>query len=154
MARAALIDQAIDELSTSLEELRELASGLHPAVLSERGLVRALEALALRAGIPFELVTDVRPGLPPQVEAAAYYVVAEGLANTHKHAGATAVTVRLRTENQTLLVDVMDDGVGGADQEGSGLRGLADRIEALGGTLALRSPAGAGTQLLAQIPLD
>ena len=154
VARAALIDQAIDELSTSLEELRALASGLHPAVLSERGLVRALEALALRAGIPFELVTDVRPGLPPQVEAAAYYVVAEGLANTHKHAGATAVTVRLRTENQTLLVDVMDDGVGGADQEGSGLRGLADRIEALGGTLALRSPAGAGTQLLAQIPLD
>jgi PAS domain S-box-containing protein len=154
VARAALIDQAIDELSASLEELRELAGGLHPAVLSERGLVRALEALALRAGIPFELVTDVRPGLPPQVEAAAYYVVAEGLANTHKHAGATAVTVRIRTENQTLLVDVLDDGVGGADQEGSGLRGLADRIEALGGTLALRSPAGAGTQLLAQIPLD
>ena len=122
-------------------------------MLSERGLAKALEALALRAGIPIDLQTDVRPGLPEQLEAAAYYVVAEGLANAHKHAGASSVVVRARTDDETLVVEVLDDGVGGADEEGSGLRGLADRVEALGGTLALESPAGGGTRLLARIPL-
>ena len=151
--RAALIDVAIDELSAGLEEIRELASGLHPSVLSERGLVKALEALTLRAGIPVDLQTDVRPGLPEQLEAAAYYVVAEGLANTHKHAGASRVVIRARTDGEILVVEVLDDGVGGANEEGSGLRGLADRIEALGGTLALESPAGGGTRLLARIPV-
>jgi PAS domain S-box-containing protein len=151
--RAALIENAIDELSAGLEEIRELASGLHPSVLSERGLVKALEALALRAGIPIDLQTDVRPGLPEQLEAAAYYVVAEGLANTHKHAGASTVVIRTRTDGDAFAVEVVDDGVGGADGEGSGLRGLADRIEALGGTLALESPPGGGTRLLATIPL-
>ena len=151
--RAALIDVAIDDLSAGLEEIRELASGLHPSVLSERGLVKALDALALRAGIPIDLQADVRPGLPEQLEAAAYYVVAEGLANAHKHAGASRVVVRVQTDRETLVVEVLDDGVGGADEEGSGLRGLADRIEALGGTLALESPAGGGTRLLARIPL-
>jgi len=151
--RAALIDVAIDELSASLEEIRELASGLHPSVLSERGLVKALEALALRVGLPIDLQTDVRQVLPEQLEAAAYYVVAEGLANTHKHAAASSVVVRARTEGETLVVDVLDDGVGGANEEGSGLRGLADRIEALGGALAIESPAGGGTRLVARIPL-
>ncbi len=151
--RAALIDVAIDELSASLEEIRELASGLHPSVLSERGLVKALEALALRAAIPIDLQTDVRPGLPERFEAAAYYVVAEGLANTHKHAGAASVVVRVRTDDTTLVVEVLDDGVGGANEEGSGLRGLADRVDALGGTLALESPPRGGTRLLARIPL-
>ena len=139
---AALIDLAIDELSAGLEEIRELASGLHPSVLSERGLVKALEALALRAGIPIDLQADVRPGLPEQLEAAAYYVVAEGLANTHKHAGASSGGDPHRGPTRTtLVVEVLDDGVGGADEEGSGLRGLADRVEALGGTLALESPS-------------
>lgn len=151
--RAALIDLAIDELSAGLEELRELASGLHPSVLSERGLAKALEALALRATVPVDLQSDVSPALSEQVEAAVYYVVAEGLANTHKHAGASSVVVRTRTDGETLVVEVLDDGAGGADEEGSGLRGLADRIEALGGTLALDSPAGRGTRLLARIPL-
>jgi len=151
--RVALIDVAIDELSAGLEEIRELARGLHPSVLSERGLVKALEALALRATVPIDLQTDVRPGLPGPVEAAAYYVVAEGLANMHKHAGASSVVVRTRTDDETLVVEVLDDGVGGADEEGSGLRGLADRIEALGGTLTLESPAGGGTRLLGRIPL-
>ena len=150
---AALIDLAIDELSASLEEIRELASGLHPSVLSERGLVKALEALALRAGIPVDLHTDIRPGLPEQLEAAAYYVVAEGLANTHKHAGASTVEIRTRTDEEALVVDVLDDGVGGANEAGSGLRGLTDRVEALGGTLVLESPPGGGTRLLARIPL-
>jgi len=144
---------AIDELSAGLEEIRELARGLHPPVLAERGLVKALEALALRAAIPVDLQTVVRPGLPEQVEAAAYYVVAEGLANTHKHAGASSVVVRTRTDDEALAVEVLDDGVGGADEEGSGLRGLADRIEALGGTLTLESPPGGGTRLLARLPL-
>jgi len=151
--RSELIDEAIDELAAGLEEIRELAMGLHPPVLAERGLVKALEALALRAAIPVDLQTDVRPGLPEQVEAAAYYVVAEGLANTHKHAGASGVVVRARTDEEALAVEVLDDGVGGADEEGSGLRGLADRIEALGGTLALESPTGSGTRLLARLPL-
>src|SRR5215213_5562032 len=121
--REALIDQAIDELSVSLQEIRELASGLHPSVLSERGLVKALEALALRAGVPVELHTDVRSELPDQVEAAAYYVVAEGLANALKHAGASAVVIGTRTDIGVLVVEVGDDGLGGADEEGSGLRG-------------------------------
>ena len=152
-AHAALIDLAIGELSASLEEIRELAGGLHPPVLSERGLVKALEALALRASIPIDLHTDIRPGLPEQLEAAAYYVAAEGLANTQKHAGASAVEIRTRTDEAALVVDVLDDGVGGANEAGSGLRGLTDRVEALGGTLVLESPPGGGTRLLARIPL-
>jgi PAS domain S-box-containing protein len=151
--RAALIDRAIDELSAGLEEIRELASGLHPSVLSERGLVQALEALALRTGIPTDVHTDVPSGLPEQVEAAAYYVVAEGLANTHKHAGASQVEIRARVDAEHLVIEVFDDGVGGADEEGTGLSGLADRIEAQGGVLALQSPPGGGTRLRARIPL-
>ena len=151
--RAALIASAIDELSVSLEEIRELARGLHPPVLSERGLVAALEALAVRSPIRIELQTDVLEGLPDQVGAAAYYVVAEGLTNAQKHAGASEVVVRARTEDETVVVEVLDNGVGGADEEGSGLRGLVDRIEALGGTLVLASPAGGGTRLVARIPL-
>jgi PAS domain S-box-containing protein len=150
---AALIDLAIDELSAGLEEIRELAGGLHPSVLSERGLVKALEALAIRAGIPVDLHLDVPSSLPEQLEAAAYYVVAEGLANAHKHAGAGTVVIRAQTQGNALVVEVMDDGVGGADEEGSGLRGLADRIESLGGTLVLDSPPGGGTRLHAGIPL-
>jgi PAS domain S-box-containing protein len=148
-----LIDLAIDELSASLDEIRELARGLHPSVLSERGLVKAVEALAVRTSVPMELDADVRTGLPEQVEAAAYYVVAEGLANTLKHADAERVDVRMRTSDDVLLVEVVDDGIGGADEEGGGLRGLADRIDALGGTLALESPPGGGTRLMARIPL-
>jgi signal transduction histidine kinase len=143
----------IDELSAGLDEIRELARGLHPSVLSERGLVKAVEALAVRTSIPMVLHADVRMGLPEQVEAAAHYVVAEGLANTLKHAGAERVEVFIRAHGDALVVEVLDDGMGGADEEGRGLRGLADRIEAIGGTLALESPPGGGTRLLAQIPL-
>jgi PAS domain S-box-containing protein len=150
--RGALLDVAIDELATGLQELRELAGGLHPAVLSERGLVAALKALALRAPVPVDLQATLDRRLPEQVEAAAYYVVAEALANVHKHAGARRVVVRAATDDHHLTVEVVDDGVGGADKEGSGLRGLADRIEALGGRLTLDSPARAGTRLLAEIP--
>jgi signal transduction histidine kinase len=148
----ALLTFAIDELAAGLDELRELASGLHPAVLSERGLVAALEALALRAPMPVEIDAPVDARLSEQVQAAAYYVVAEALANVNKHAGASRISVRARADDGWLVVTVDDDGVGGADAEGEGLRGLADRVEALGGRLRLDSPPGGGTRLNAQIP--
>jgi PAS domain S-box-containing protein len=146
------LDLAIDELAGGLQEIRDLASGLHPAVLTERGLVAALEAIALRAPVPVHLETVPDRRLPEQLEAAAYYVVAEGLANVQKHAGAKHVVVRATTDDRSLVVEVTDDGVGGADEEGSGVRGLADRVEALGGRLTLTSPPGGGTRLVAQIP--
>jgi signal transduction histidine kinase len=143
---------AIDELAAGLDEIRELASGLHPAVLAERGLVAALEALALRAPLPVELRIELDRALSEQVEAGAYYVAAEALANVHKHAGARRVVVDATTDERTLAITVIDDGVGGADEDGRGLRGLADRVEALGGRLVLDSPAGGGTRLRAEIP--
>jgi signal transduction histidine kinase len=132
--------------------LRELAAGLHPSVLSERGLAAALQALALRAPIPVELAVLPDRRLPDQLEAAAYYVVAEALANAQKHASAHRIAVRVTAGERQLAVEVVDDGSGGADTEGEGLRGLADRVEALGGHLSVESPAGAGTWLLAEIP--
>ena len=149
-----ILDLAIDELAAGLQEIRELASGLHPSLLADRGLVAALEALAMRAPVPVEL--EALPGrrLPAQVEAAAYYVVAEALANVHKHAGATRVVVRATADGGRLLVDVRDNGVGGADERGAGLRGLADRVEALDGRLTLESPPGGGTRLRAELPLQ
>jgi PAS domain S-box-containing protein len=149
-----LVDLSIHELSASLQEIRELASGLHPALLSERGLVPALQALALRTPFAVELAAAPDRRLPEQVEAAAYYVVAEALANVQKHAGAHSVTVRATVDEGDLVVDVLDDGTGGADPQGSGLRGLADRVEALGGSLVLESPPGGGTRLFARIPLE
>jgi PAS domain S-box-containing protein len=151
--RDGMLELAIDELATALQEIRELASGLHPSVLSERGLLPALEALALRALVPVELEAVPDRRLPEPVEAAAYYVVAEALANVHKHAGARRVVVRATSDDRRLVVEVVDDGVGGADGAGGGLRGLADRVEALGGRLALDSRAGEGTRLLAELPL-
>jgi PAS domain S-box-containing protein len=148
-----LLDQAVAELAQGLQEIRELASGLHPSVLVERGLSAALQAIALRAAVPIELHTQIGCPLPDQVQAAAYYVVAEGVANASKHADASRVVVRTRTDGETLIVEVDDNGGGGANAGGSGLRGLADRVEALGGTLALNSPAGRGTRLHARIPL-
>jgi PAS domain S-box-containing protein len=150
----ALVDRAIDELTTGLQDLRELASGLHPSVLSERGLVAALEALALRAPVPVELAEVPDRRLPEQVEVGAYYVVAEALANVHKHAGARRVVVTATVDEAGLLVEVVDDGSGGADPEGEGLRGLLDRVEALGGSLEVDSEAGRGTRVTARLPLE
>jgi signal transduction histidine kinase len=151
--RDTLLELAVDELAGGLQELRELASGLHPSVLTERGLAPALEALVMRAPIPVELAALPAQRLPEPVEAAAYYVVAEALANVHKHAGAGRVVVRATVADGALAVEVVDDGVGGADEQGSGLRGLADRVEALGGKLVLDSADGAGTRLRARIPV-
>jgi signal transduction histidine kinase len=151
---AALLDRASDELKTSLAELRELARGIHPAVLTDRGLEPALHALVSRAPVPVTVDADVDGRLPDSVESAAYFVVSEALANVAKYARATQATVAVRRENGHVTVEVSDDGVGGADAaDGSGLRGLADRVAALDGTLSLVSPAGHGTRLHAEIPL-
>jgi signal transduction histidine kinase len=151
---ADLLDQAQAELNTSLEELRELARGIHPAVLTDRGLESALEALTSRAPLPVTLEVESEDRLPGPVESAAYFVVSEALTNVAKYAQATEATVAVRRSNGRVTVDVSDDGVGGADAAGgSGLRGLADRLAALDGTLRLDSPAGHGTWLHAEIPV-
>ena len=151
-ARAGLAG-AGEELALALDELRELARGLHPAVLSDRGLRPAVETLAGRAPVVVELDELPDERLPEPVEAAAYYLIAEALTNVAKYAHASAVRVRVSASRASVIVEVSDDGVGGADPgNGSGLRGLADRVEALGGTLAVSSPTGSGTSLRAEIP--
>jgi signal transduction histidine kinase len=138
-----------------LEELQEISRGIHPAVLSRGGLKPALTALARRAAVPVEL--DLRAGrrLPEPVEVAAYYAVSEALANVAKHAQASVVNVELEADDAIVWLAIRDDGIGGADiSRGSGLVGLSDRIEALGGTLQLTSPAGNGTTLLIQVPVE
>jgi PAS domain S-box-containing protein len=149
-----LVDSAQQELDLALEEIRELVRGLHPRLLTDRGLGPALEALAARALLPVEIVGVPPTRLPAQVEAAAYYLVAEALANAAKHSGASVVTVRVSLEECLLVVEIVDDGIGGADPTGSGLRGLSDRVAALGGLLALSSAPGRGTALRAEIPAD
>jgi signal transduction histidine kinase len=149
----ALLDEALAELSASLAELRELARGIHPAVLSERGLDAALYALASRAPVPVTLDSDGNGRLPEHVEVAAYYAVSEALTNVAKYARASEATVTVRHARALLTVDVADDGVGGANaSSGSGLRGLADRIAALDGTVTVDSPPGRGTRLHVEIP--
>jgi signal transduction histidine kinase len=149
---AAALDEAAAELRLALAELRELARGIHPVILSEAGLGPALASLVDRSSIP-ATVTVVPPDrLPPRVEETAYYVASEALANAAKHAHATAVTISARRLNGDLLVEVGDDGVGGADPNGSGLRGLADRVAAVDGHLRVHSPAGEGTRITAELP--
>ena len=148
-----LLRQASKDLAEALEELRELARGIHPAILSDKGLVPALEMLAGRATVPVELCAALDARLPAPVEAAAYYVVAEALTNAARYAHASCVNVNVSRANGRAVVEVADDGVGGADlRGGSGLRGLRDRVEALGGELDLESREGAGTTLRARLP--
>jgi PAS domain S-box-containing protein len=149
-----LLGHAKAELAGALEELRELARGIHPAILTDHGLVPALETLAERAGVPVEISAQLDGRLPEPVEVAAYYIVAEALTNASKHARASRVQVLIARSNATALVEVADDGIGSADQRrGSGLRGLRDRVEALGGELGLESPEGAGTTITARLPV-
>ena len=153
VAAEAVLEGARTELAAALDELRELARGIHPAVLTDRGLAAAVEALAARSPVPVDVEISDGP-LPQAVEAAAYYVIAESLANVAKYANALRVMVRVHREDERALVEVADDGAGGADPTGgSGLRGLADRVEALGGTLKVYSPRGGGTCVNAVIPL-
>jgi signal transduction histidine kinase len=148
-----LLVEAQAELSRALDELRELARGIHPAILTDRGLGPALEAIMARASLPVELVELPEDRLPEPVEAAVYYVVAETITNMAKHAQASGATVGVRLVERTAHVVITDDGIGGADPAGgSGLRGLADRIEALNGSLRVESPPGRGTRIEAQIP--
>jgi signal transduction histidine kinase len=147
------IDQARREIATSLEELRAVARGIHPAVVSGHGLEIALEQLAARGPVPVRLKVEVDGRLPERLEVAAFYLVSESLANIGKHANATAATVAVAQSNGQVVIEVVDDGSGGADTErGSGLRGLADRVEALEGNLRVWSPRGGGTRLRAEIP--
>ncbi len=149
-----LLAGASEELAQALEELRELARGIHPAVLSERGLSAALEALAGRAPVPVG-VTVPPERFSPAVEAAAYYVISEALANVAKYAEASAVEIWVTRQNGRAVVEVADDGVGGADPtRGSGLSGLVDRVEALDGVLKVDSKPGAGTRIRAEIPCE
>jgi signal transduction histidine kinase len=149
----AQIARAEDQLSHTLEDLRRLATGLHPRALAEHGLQNALAEIAHDVPIPVDLeVTSVQ--LPPRINAAVYFICAEALTNTAKHAAASHVTVRVRSIDGQLNVEVADDGIGGADlSRGSGLNGLADRIATLGGKLHIESGAGRGTRLAAEIPL-
>ncbi len=152
-AAHTMLANAGDELALALDELRELARGLHPAVLTDRGLQPAVEMLAGRAPVVVEIEEIPGERLPEPVEAAAYYLIAEALTNVAKYAAASTVRVRVAAGDAAVLVEVTDDGVGGADPaNGSGLRGLADRVEALAGSLVVVSPAGGGTSLRAEIP--
>ena len=147
-----LIGHAEDQLGLSLEELGRLGRGLHPRELSERGLSGAIEALAERSEVPVNVVVT-SDGVPQRVEAAAYFVCSEALANVAKYAFATRVTVSASCAADRLVLTIQDDGVGGADlTRGSGLLGLVDRVEALGGTLLVESPRGGGTRLVAEVP--
>jgi signal transduction histidine kinase len=147
-------DEAASELKLAIQELRELARGIHPVILTQAGLAEAITALAQRSAVPATVRSVPDRRLPPAVEATAYFVVSEALANVAKHAAATRVSIAATATPTTLRVEVGDDGVGGADAaNGTGIRGLQDRVAAIGGTLRMESPAGQGTLAVAEIPL-
>ena len=151
---ATILDESSAELQASLDELRELARGIHPAVLTDRGLAAALETLANRAPVPVDIAGEPPDDLPAAAATAIYFVVSEALANVAKYACAERATVAVRRAADRVVVEVSDDGVGGADVSGgSGLRGLSDRVAALDGRLHVRSPPGAGTRVRAEIPV-
>jgi signal transduction histidine kinase len=154
-AAAASLDAASVELKTALVELRELARGIHPALLTEAGLGPAIDSLAARSSVPTTVTSSPERRLSPAVEATAYFVISEALTNIAKYASATAATVSASCPGPSLRVEIADDGIGGADPSGgSGLRGLADRVSALGGSLTINSPAGMGTRVVAEIPIS
>jgi GAF domain-containing protein len=150
----AQLDHAVAEAIGALDELHEIARGIHPAILAERGLAPALKALARRSPIPVDLQVQVNERLPEPVKVSAYYVIAEALTNAAKHARASVVSVQIEVAGDVLLLEVRDDGTGGAGfSRGTGLAGLKDRVEALGGRIFLDSPRGAGTSLRVELPL-
>ena len=147
------LDQLADVLIETLDEIRDLARGVHPAILVEAGLGSALHVLAQRSALPVRLHLHADDRMPAESEATAYYVVSEAFANAVKHARASAVDIQVDMLEGMLTVQVSDDGVGGADAScGSGLTGIRDRVEAVGGTLAVHSPPGIGTVLTARLP--
>lgn len=147
------LDDTADELLAAVDELRELARGIHPAILTEDGLGVAVTSLTRRAAVPVQLDLSLDGRLPPTIEATAYYVVAEALTNVTRHARARNVTVWISHQDELLEVEVGDDGDGGVDARlGSGISGLIDRLEAVSGSLEIHSPPGGGTRLRAVIP--
>jgi signal transduction histidine kinase len=149
------LSRVAEGLARAVDDLREMARGIHPAILAEGGLGPALKALARRSSIPVKLDVRAEGRLPQRVEVAAYYVVAEALTNAAKHASASVVHVGAETADGALRLTVRDDGVGGADPvRGTGLIGLNDRVESLGGTIAVASPVGGGTSVAVELPLD
>jgi signal transduction histidine kinase len=148
------ISEIVDDLTGVSRDLQEISRGIHPAILSRGGLGPALKALARRSSVPVALRVGLDQRLPDSVEVAAYYVVAESLTNAAKHAQASEVWVDVDTDGANLRLSIRDDGIGGADSgRGSGLVGLTDRVDALGGHLQISSPIGSGTSLLSAIPL-
>jgi signal transduction histidine kinase len=150
----AQLSRLAEGLGSVFDELREIARGIHPAVLSEGGLEPALRALARRSAVPVKLDLHAGRRLPEPVEVAVYYAVSEALTNAAKHAHASVVHVKLDAREAIVRLAIRDDGIGGADPAGSGLVGLSDRIEAIGGTLEVRSPAGGGTTVLIEVPVE
>jgi signal transduction histidine kinase len=151
----AQLARVSEGLGEAVDELRELSRGIHPAILSEGGLGPALKVLARRSPVPVELEVHQEGRLPAPVEVAAYYVIAEALTNAAKHTDASVVHVDVQARAGLLRLAVQDDGVGGADpSRGSGLVGLSDRVQALGGTITIHSPAGQGTRLLIKLVFD
>jgi signal transduction histidine kinase len=151
---AALVRQAREEATAAVAELRDLARGIAPPVLADRGLVAAVQGLAVRSGAEVSVQADVGVRPPPVVETAAYFVTAEALTNAVKHAPGAAITVTVTGGESALVVAVADDGPGGADPAGSGITGLRQRVEALDGRLEIRSPAGVGTTITAVLPCE
>jgi signal transduction histidine kinase len=149
------LSRVAEGLASAFDELREISRGIHPAILSQGGLGPALKSLRRRSAVPVELDLHAERRLPERVEVAAYYVVSEALTNAFKHAHASVVKVELHAHDAILQLAIRDDGIGGADpSRGSGLVGLSDRIEALGGTLEVTSPTGVGTTLLVELPAE
>jgi signal transduction histidine kinase len=147
-----LVTEAHDEAKAALADLRGLVRGIHPAILTDRGLDAALSAIVARSPVPVTLNVDVRPRPPAAVESTAYFVVSEALANVAKHAHATKATVTIVRQGDRLVAEVTDDGIGGADANGEGLRGLAERVSALGGRMHVLSPAGGPTTVMVELP--
>jgi signal transduction histidine kinase len=149
-----LLETLTEELGEALTELRELAQGIHPAVLTERGLGAALEVLGSRTPLPVALDVRLPERLPEPVETAAYYAVSEALANVVKHSHASRASVRVARPDGLVTIEISDDGVGGADADrGSGLRGLRDRVDTLDGVLRLESSPGRGTLIRVELPV-
>jgi signal transduction histidine kinase len=152
-AAAPLLDEAIENLAGATADLRELARGIHPAVLTEQGLAAAVAVLASRTPVPVEVQCALSERLSEPVEVAAYYVVAESLTNIARHSGATRASVRLSREPGCAVIEVEDDGIGGATPEaGSGISGVVDRIDALDGSVEVSSEPGRGTRIRVEIP--
>jgi signal transduction histidine kinase len=150
-----VLHEAREALAVALQELRELTQGIRPAILVERGLGAALDDLARRAALPVRIEVAIEGRLPEQIESAAYFVASEALANAAKHSHASGIRLAASRLGAALVLEVADDGIGGAvPGGGSGLRGLADRVEALGGRLTISSPPGRGTTLRAELPCE